>query len=1721
MRDSSNRPRKSGKKNAISSALNQSPAGTKKTSRDKAKASKNRNTKNTKVSVENVKSEELKPRNQNVVPGKSLSNSSKKERGKRQQTDKEAGLGVSRAKKKERIVDSAIQMSDKTTRKETRDDVANSEQTLGEERKEADATAGGSGHDRAHTDMHHSMESILRSLVQQGHRGSVGASQVFFGQPFRSGSSSHQREKIDSLLAMIENKNNPGDQLTGLSELCEHVSIASEDSMVSFPTGRVVPLLLEELRESENPDVMLLAARVLTLLLDVYPLSARTVSQKGGIGVLCEKLLSIEYIDLAEQSIQALGKMSESYPNLLLDTSQGNVLEAVLSFVDFFQIGMQRIAVATAANVCRASASDVRCRVSSLRSGSSGDEDCGALERLRTMFRGSIPALLQLTTSSDNKIALSAYDALTAISKSCSGAGVAVESVIDVDSMQVIIERLVMADSPGVFIKPCVFYAMMRFVSTYTLSSVELPGMLLDHRVPYVVASILALLSSKAQATSVSVSGSIISLQELKPRNQEEMFVLLSLVDNIFPPVLASDLEVFDRPKTKRVIKTLENEGIIARDADGASGRKNLESIREKLLDTSRSAATDAMAPMLLDALLHLEFATLSRDSKLSVLSVVDKIVFYSSPTCLTKLVTELPVSVFIIRLLQSSNHVWPLSSLKFVASLLQKQPELRKNLLREGILHEVKKTKESFLTLGQSEKDLSAAFAWFADRVLRHCFGENPKETTSDGQGDMEGVFTLRKLRERMAGSPGGDRGAEQALPAMEEFFRLILERSVSPYEIHASGILEDVYRYLKGDGKAATRSARRTSFLSLFESLEATERVIDMLQEIVMNNEHLQVINSVAHAVPTFQSMMFSNLGLAGRGVSGQEDDRESDPFVKGLEALGTPLRIKLHCIDEVLHDRLGSTAILIEPLATVTQTQSYLKPKIGSMLTPGVIRKLKAGTSSLAEEVVVTRSKSKHLGYLPGMGNRLEVSKPQQGVGLTDHTNNASTRSSDDDSCDDDMEEELLEELMDSDEEDVDMIGGGDINASENGSGAETGSGVRSGTNTRATKARQRGDFSIKLFLDGRELDASDTLLGVLHSNKINTSPASSVVDLAHLWKATHHIDFRVSFDESESGSGSHQKDATTQSCSVSMDCDSSLKDILCLGKDFSTSEDPADRQVYYAVRVLQVFEDVLSLNLRSLLVNSKICSKLTKQMKDPLLICSRTLPDWCSKLPYLAKFLFSYEARRMYFRYHSFGLGRTLLAMLEDASWHGTLGGNQDPTSNFPFRMPRIVRHKVRISRSHVFESSKKVFERYADAKSRLEVEFYNEAGSGLGPTLEFYTLLSTEFQRRDLGMWRESDIPVPDNSSGCANGDSVEVKDIVVCLPGPKPGELPATEKTKQLVTCPFGLFPKPVPGGSADSNLKNNFKLLGLAAAKAIQDNRLLDVPLSRSFYKVALHGPGSLDRDALREIDPPLFKTLSEIRQAVLDAQKSSSTVMIKGVPIDDLFLSFVLPGDDDFELSLGGRDVPVTSQNAAEYVDRVFDAILNSGIRDQMAAFREGFDQIFSLDHLAIFYEDEIETILCGDSNESWTPESLAAAIKCDHGYTSSSPPVIALINVLSTLDPIDKRRFLKFVTGAPRLPAGGFASLKPKLTVVRKSPDIPVDALASANNGTKGADKEPLSPRTKDQLVAMYADRDLPSVMTCANYLKLPPYSSTEALRDRLLFSIREGQNSFDLS
>jgi len=64
-------------------------------------------------------------------------------------------------------------------------------------------------------------------------------------------------------------------------------------------------------------------------------------------------------------------------------------------------------------------------------------------------------------------------------------------------------------------------------------------------------------------------------------------------------------------------------------------------------------------------------------------------------------------------------------------------------------------------------------------------------------------------------------------------------------------------------------------------------------------------------------------------------------------------------------------------------------------------------------------------------------------------------------------------------------------------------------------------------------------------------------------------------------------------------------------------------------------------------------------------------------------------------------------------------------------------------QVRVSRGKILGSAMKIMNLYAhNTNEILEVNYYNESGVGEGPTLEFYTLMSQELQKRSLQLWRD-------------------------------------------------------------------------------------------------------------------------------------------------------------------------------------------------------------------------------------------------------------------------------------------------------------------------------------------------------------------------------------------
>lgn len=119
-----------------------------------------------------------------------------------------------------------------------------------------------------------------------------------------TGSSSKLRE----ILPNLKEKDDPSVQLIALQELSELLLVSTEDNLSGqFSPDQFVKELVTLMQPNEfgedNPEMMLLACRCIANLMEALPPSTANVVYGGAVPVLCQKLLEIHYIDVAEQAL--------------------------------------------------------------------------------------------------------------------------------------------------------------------------------------------------------------------------------------------------------------------------------------------------------------------------------------------------------------------------------------------------------------------------------------------------------------------------------------------------------------------------------------------------------------------------------------------------------------------------------------------------------------------------------------------------------------------------------------------------------------------------------------------------------------------------------------------------------------------------------------------------------------------------------------------------------------------------------------------------------------------------------------------------------------------------------------------------------------------------------------------------------------------------------------------------------------------------------------------------------------------------------------------------------------------------------------------------------------------------------------------------------------------------------------------------------------------------
>ena len=543
----------------------------------------------------------------------------------------------------------------------------------------------------------------------------------------------------------------------------------------------------------------------------------------------------------------------------------------------------------------------------------------------------------------------------------------------------------------------------------------------------------------------------------------------------------------------------------------------------------------------------------------------------------------------------------------------------------------------------------------------------------------------------------------------------------------------------------------------------------------------------------------------------------------------------------------------------------------------------------------------------------------------------------------------------------------------------------------------------DWHIEFSMDGKQIPKDTTIYRAVYHNRKQPqdSPARNV------WSGMHDIKFkRVKGPATEPTKIRSVMDAPENEevgkMPASLDghpTTSSILSLLGILHDMNSNIDAALDERHVSRRLIS--EPLAQF------INTKLTAKMNRQLEEPLIVASNCLPSWSEDLARLFPFLFPFETRHLFLQSTSFGYSRSMMR------WQSAQAENDDRRDRRRDERPlmgRLQRQKVRISRTRILESALKVMEMYGGSPSVLEVEYFEEVGTGLGPTLEFYSTVSREFSKKKLKMWRENESNGPD-----------------------------------EYAFGKLGLFPIPMSQERSESEagkkLLHLFKMLGNFVARSMLDSRIIDVSFNPTFFRLA-NGNVTVPSLALvKTVDHDLANSLAQVRQFVIakaqieenfhtsPAQKAHAlqAVCVQGARVDDLMLDFTLPGYPSIELVEKGSSTPVTIDNVDLYFDRILDMTVGAGVTKQIEAFKSGFSQVFSYSSLRAFTPDEL-IMLFGRVEEDWSLETLMDSIKADHGFNMDSKSVKNLLQTMSELTPTQRRDFLQFVTGSPKLPIGG---------------------------------------------------------------------------------------------
>ncbi|KAJ8291152.1 hypothetical protein GJAV_G00021980 [Gymnothorax javanicus] len=567
------------------------------------------------------------------------------------------------------------------------------------------------------------------------------------------------------------------------------------------------------------------------------------------------------------------------------------------------------------------------------------------------------------------------------------------------------------------------------------------------------------------------------------------------------------------------------------------------------------------------------------------------------------------------------------------------------------------------------------------------------------------------------------------------------------------------------------------------------------------------------------------------------------------------------------------------------------------------------------------------------------------------------------------------------------------------------------------------------------------------------------------------------------------------------------------------------------------------------------SKKVTTKILQQIEEPLALASGALPDWCEQLTSKCPFLIPFETRQLFFTCTAFGASRAIVWLQNrreatmERTRPGTTVRRDDPGE---FRVGRLKHERVKVPRGEcMMEWAESVMQIHADRKSVLEVEFLGEEGTGLGPTLEFYALVAAEFQAKSLGIWLCDDDFPDDESRQVDLGGGLK-----------PPG---------YYVQRSCGLFPAPFPQESDElERISKLFLFLGIFLAKCIQDNRLVDLPISRAFFKLLCMGDIKSNMSKLlyhscREADLHYSEIESEASTeeshdthsvGSFDEDSKSEFILDPPKPRPPAWYHGILTWED-FELVNPHRAkfLREVKELAVKRRQILSSKILtedekNTRLQGLMLKNPTGSGPPLSLEDLGLNFQFCPSSKVHGFSAVDLKPNGEDEMVTMDNAeeyvelmldfcmHTGIQKQMEAFRDGFNRVFPMEKlssfsHKEVQMILCGNQCPSWTSEDIinytEPKLGYTRDSPGflrfvrvlcgMSSDERKAFLQFTTGCSTLPpgglanLHPRLTVVRKVDATDASYPSVNTCVHYLKLPEYSSEEIMRGRLLAATME--------